>query len=226
VTPKFSQPALWVRCARNRDWEVSRFGQVRRFDDHSLVGVRIINGSNERQYRAVQYRKPNTRSKLSVPIAHLVLEAFGFQRPSSKHVVLHKDGDLTNDFLDNLQWVTRSESARLATDLRYGQSAAAKVRGRGGKSDVPDSVAHQVCQAISDGNQTYELIAEALGVSKQFVAQIASGHRRANIAAQYGLLDDSPNLVRFAWPYLSKTDRIRIAQIAKRALADGSNPKS
>lgn len=218
-----SNSEIWVRCAQNPDWEVSRFGQVRRLVDHGLVSIRIISGPNERQYRAVQWRKPDCRSKPSVPVSHLILESFGFKRPSRKHVVFHQDSDLTNDNLDNLEWKTRSDSARLATDSRYGQERAALVRGRGGKSEIADDIAHRVCRAICDGKQPYDLIAEACGVSKQFVAQIASGHRRAHVAVQYGLLDDSPNLIKFAWPYLSESERAHFVESAKRAIHNSTS---
>lgn len=208
----------WVLCQSNSDWEVCREGLVRRSNDAGMVSVRVVNGSNGRQYRAVQYRHPETDNKTSVPVSHLVLQAFDCPRPTTNHVALHKNGDLTDDHLENLIWVTRSESARLSTEARYGFERSAKVRSRGGNSKISDAIARRVCVALVAKDASHDEIAHANGVSKQFVTQIATGHRRTNIAMEYGLLDDNPAAVRYAWPYISSEDRSKILSIAKQAV--------
>ena len=50
-------------------------------------------------------------------ISRLVAKAF-LPNPDGLQVVLHKDGDILNDRLDNLQWVSRQEFSSLSSNGR------------------------------------------------------------------------------------------------------------
>ena len=209
---------IWKTCVGFPEWEVSDQGMVRRSADGGLVAVRVSNYSNKRQYRSVRYLKDGNQYSSSLAVSHLVLEAFGRIRPSPRHVAHHINGVLTDDRLENLEWLTRAESARHSTEARYGVKRAVQVRGRAGQKNASDAVVRKICADILAEVDTHEQIAKRHGVSKQFVTQVANGHQRVAIAWSEGLLNDHPAVVRYAWPKLEIQDRKKIMAIVRAAL--------
>jgi hypothetical protein len=87
-------------------WHVSKDGQVWSVHlSRVLKGCPYGNG-----YRAVIYRTDSTScGKASIGIHRLVALAWLGPAPSPKHIVNHKNLNKTDNRVDNLEWVTRSE---------------------------------------------------------------------------------------------------------------------
>jgi hypothetical protein len=82
------------------DYEVSNFGNVRSLNYNRTgktqnIKIRTTPSGN----RCVVLAGNKVRS-----VAQLVLATFVEPQPTDKHRVHHKDGDCTNDHLDNLEW--------------------------------------------------------------------------------------------------------------------------
>ena len=90
-------------------YEVSNYGRIRR------IGGEIMNGNiNSYGYRVVKLSK-NGRQK-DKKVHRLVALAF-IPTISGKDFVTHKDGDKLNNYVGNLEWVTRGENNRHAATI-------------------------------------------------------------------------------------------------------------
>lgn len=97
----------WVFISGYGDkYQVSDEGRVRSFHRGDM---KILNCQTSRRsgYKAVQLWD---KGKCKVALVHtLVLESFVSQRPTNL-VCNHKDGNKLNNFVGNLEWVTRSDN--------------------------------------------------------------------------------------------------------------------
>jgi hypothetical protein len=82
-------------------YEVSSFGNVRNIDNHILVGQRRGGGLH-----ITLCKHGNTES---CAIHRLVAQAF-IPNPENKPFVDHRNGDTTNNYLENLRWATNQEN--------------------------------------------------------------------------------------------------------------------
>jgi hypothetical protein len=82
------------------EYQVSNLGNVRSMNYRGTGSIQILkvrlSPSNARQ-TLLAGRKVRS-------IAQLVLCAFGEPRPSEKHFSHHKDGNVMNDCIENLEW--------------------------------------------------------------------------------------------------------------------------
>src|SRR5438128_484198 len=63
-------------------------------------------------YHYISIRQTGGTIRRRVRVSHLILEAFGFQRPSSLHEACHfPDRSLDNNSIANLRWDTRKGNA-------------------------------------------------------------------------------------------------------------------
>ena len=90
-------------------YEVSSLGRVRRLvaGKRTRVG-NVLKASGAVRYRTVTLVYGGVRK--SLPIHHLVCEAFHGPRPSPHHHAAHLNGDSHDNRSDNLAWVTGAEN--------------------------------------------------------------------------------------------------------------------
>ena len=108
----------WRTIENYPNYAVSNLGRVKRIltctgkplEDRMLSpyigwgGARMVNLSDRGCHRSMR-------------ISRLVAKAF-LPNPDNLQVVLHKDGDILNDRLDNLQWVSRQEFPSISSTGR------------------------------------------------------------------------------------------------------------
>ena len=93
----------WAAIPAAPVYEVSSWGRVRRGE------VLVATWPNKKGYYQVNLELPDGRPTLRA-IAPLILALFTGPRPSPRHLCDHVDGRKSNNRLDNLEWVTPSES--------------------------------------------------------------------------------------------------------------------
>jgi hypothetical protein len=99
-------------------YEVSNYGGVR----YSDTKTELKGSINSYGYRVFGLRK---NGKRKTGKGHrLVAEAF-VPNPENKHDVNHKDGNKSNNFVENLEWATRGENVNHAIEI-LGVSYSAK----------------------------------------------------------------------------------------------------
>ena len=104
-----TQEEIWKAVAdSNGQYYVSSWGRVKSFKHGK---ERILKHWIVKGYVFVQLSK-NQKQK-SMSIHRLVAESF-IANPLNKETVNHKDGNKTNNFLDNLEWMTHKENTQHA----------------------------------------------------------------------------------------------------------------
>ena len=85
-----------------RDYEVSNYGRVRRIISGRLFPITLVNMRGW-GLTAPMYDKKNNYY-VNYPVDRLVVRAFCNVPKEKRVVVIHKDGHITNNYVDNLEW--------------------------------------------------------------------------------------------------------------------------
>ena len=93
----------WKKIKQNENYSINELGQVRN-DLTKRIKTTYVNKQNG--YLCVDLWKDNISKKYT--IHRLIAEAF-IPNPLNKPTVDHKDGNRTNNSLDNLRWASYSE---------------------------------------------------------------------------------------------------------------------
>lgn len=104
--------------------------------------------------------------------------------PDQLETVNHKDGDKSNNRVDNLEWMTRLDNVRhaWATGLakpRYGTSNPANV--------YTEDQIHSVCKMLEVGHSNNKQIAEACGVNVTLIRDIKFRGKWKHISSLYDI---------------------------------------
>lgn len=114
------------------EYEVSNRGRVRSLDRNinyrngqsRRVKGKILTHTLNRGYPSVTLWR--NQSQVCKKIHRLVSEAF-IENPSNKTQVNHKDGNKTNNYAENLEWVTPKENQRHAFKTGLNKNSHARV---------------------------------------------------------------------------------------------------
>lgn len=88
-------------------YEISNYGRIKSYAVDSEKGV-IIKGSVVQGYNTINIRLPDKRL-INRYVHKLVAQAFlQFKKPDHEYVI-HRDYDKSNNYVHNLQWVTKLE---------------------------------------------------------------------------------------------------------------------
>lgn len=158
----------WLPCVGYPSYEVSSFGNVRRFGRHKRAYRQGEHPyGDKRNYTHV--RLCENGKPTHVLVHKLVLGAFVSPRPEGLGCN-HKDGDKTNNRLSNLEWVTPRANNEHAT--RLGLQARGE---RGAGSILSEASVREIYELGCHTTMLYREIADQHGVSVQLVQRIMRG---------------------------------------------------
>lgn len=86
-------------------YEISNYGRCRNANTGQILKIKYVNGI----YPAIALytgRRTNTGRSIyvSIPVGRLVLLTFRYIPDSENYVVFWKDGNVNNNYIDNLEW--------------------------------------------------------------------------------------------------------------------------
>ena len=95
----------WISVVGNDRYMVNRYGDVM----NAETGMILKQQKNKAGYMTVCLYDPDSHIKKTARIHRIVAEAF-IDNPHNKEDVNHIDGNKANNFVENLEWATRSEN--------------------------------------------------------------------------------------------------------------------
>lgn len=164
--------------------------RYRGYGADSLGGVYRLN----KKYKLSQQRQTNRKytrmvTRLSidgkaytVSVHKIVADAWLGDPPSSLHIeVNHIDGDATNNVVENLEWVTKSQNQRHAVETG--------LKGKGGmlyNAALTDQQVHEICFKLKDGARTIDLSKEYC-TSHDIIRKIKAGDTYFHVRQLYDI---------------------------------------
>ncbi len=157
-------------------YQISNLGIVRSVDrvvTHERTGVMRFKGKllsmclNKKDgYKRVYLSKNRKPSKFFV---HVLVASYFIEKVNGKVFVNHKDGIKTNNRVDNLEWVTKSENQIHAykTGLQKPSNGNSKLKNK----DIDDIV-----KLFETGEYTQVAISKIYGVCKQTISNVVNGN--------------------------------------------------
>ena len=101
----------WRRIASHPDYEVSNEGRIRKGERYIAVS------QNAHGYLKVNLGGNSAPARTQI-VHRLVAKAF-LKNPKNHPVVHHKDGNKTNNCVENLEWCSHSQNSRYAAETRF-----------------------------------------------------------------------------------------------------------
>lgn len=163
----------WRSVVGYEGWyEVSNHGRVRRMKSYrsTFVGRILKLGINRGYLRVVLSRGGSIKG---ARVHQLVTAAFIGPCPDGKEVN-HIDGDKTNNYVSNLEYLTPSENHRHA--YRIGTHLPTRVYGRKNPRNQRILTEEEVLSIRNRiGRETQKSIGESFGVCRSTISKIATG---------------------------------------------------
>lgn len=157
---------MWKVCKLCENYMVSDDGMVKRIETGKVLKQKLDNDN----YLSVSMSM-GSRNNVKHPLVHrLVAQAF-IPNPENKPQVNHKDGDTTNNCVENLEWVTNSENQIHARQI------GSKPDDRGSmspNSSLSDNEIQYCRTMYKPRHKTYgcNALAKRFGVSKSTMSYI------------------------------------------------------
>ncbi|MFO0158328.1 MAG: NUMOD4 motif-containing HNH endonuclease [Alphaproteobacteria bacterium] len=179
-----SRPPTSAPSSHSDDWrivpgwpeyEISRFGQVRRIRPAfgAVVG-RLLKPLPNKKTGYVAVVLCHHGRPTRVDIHRLVALAFHGPQPSAAHLVAHNDGVRTNNHTDNLRWATQREN--LADRRKHGTALCGSAN-PAAKLDEIDRIAIHQMKSLG---LSRPLIAAAFGVHKRTIFKVLATALKEN----------------------------------------------
>lgn len=154
----------------SRNYFVTDKGEV-------FKGERKLSSGKGDHYRKVRIGFKDGTWK-DILIHRLVAKAF-IPNPENKPFVNHKDGQKSNNLLENLEWVTASENAVHAVELGLVASGFNST-----SCIYPEDQLRRALQLLSDGVRLKN-VSEISGVSYKHLINLKHGQRHKDLVSEY-----------------------------------------
>lgn len=163
-------------------YQISSFGNVRSLDRtikygdlskgeyHTRKG-RLLIPSNSNGYLTVSL------SGKTFSVHSLVANSF-LTKPSENLVINHKDGNKSNNFYKNLEWVTQKENIQNSIKSTNGNVGVNQKDAK-----LNDSLVIEIKQLLENGDISQASIAKMYGVSPTTISEIKTGKKWKHVGS-------------------------------------------
>ena len=153
-------------------YEASENGDIRHVTNHKPRRAR----RNKYGYLQMNFSLNDGTGKAKTILVHKLIAETFIENPNNLPYINHKDGDKTNNHVDNLEWCTASENIKHAFDTGLA------VNPKGDKSPLARFTNEQVREIrYMYGKGVSETsLAILLGVSQSTIGRIVRGERYDN----------------------------------------------
>jgi Mor family transcriptional regulator len=146
---------------------ISNYGRIKSFRTKK-IGGKILSGTHISNYKVTFVETVDGKRK-TLFVHKLVAELFLLNTDKNKNFVIHKDYDLLNNYVGNLQWATKEEVGRhkLENPNNKNRTYYTKLT----QSDV-DYIRKRVVRNKREGRDLYASLARKFGVSITHIKRI------------------------------------------------------
>jgi len=113
------------------------------------------------KYHQIRINKKNYRTHRLIALAWI-------PNPENKPEINHKDGDKSNNHVDNLEWATRSENIKHAFDYNLKNAEG----GNNGYSKLTEKQVYNIVEKYNTGNYTYKDLSSMFNISTIVISKI------------------------------------------------------
>ena len=154
---------IWKEVKGYPDYQISNMGRVKSFKNNSSKLLKMVEGSNGYSRITLQNEK-----SFNFRIHILIISHFGIPKPSPIHQCNHKDGDKSNNWNTNLEWMTpkqNNQHAR-ATGLnnQYGANQLF--------AKLTDKIVKKIRKSYGDYSQEY--LGKLYRVSQSVISNVVN----------------------------------------------------
>lgn len=170
----FDKPEEWQECIDLPNYFVSNYGNVKSVDRKVACKypfTRIAPGKILHLCNSNGYKMVSCNNK-SIYVHILVAKAF-IPNPDNKSQVNHKDSIKSNNYFENLEWVTVSENIVHAFDNnlnKYGERVSC--------AKFTDKQIKEIRDKFDTGNYTKAELSREYKISSAYISQIINKYYR------------------------------------------------
>jgi len=168
---------IWKVIENLEGYMISNFGRVKSLKKNIMLTPSMNNWG----YLRVKLSQDGKRYRLL--IHRLVLKSFKPNEDLNKTECNHKDGNKENNYVENLEWCTRSDNMKHAYKLGFGG-----IGEKSGRTVLTNTKVKIIKQILSSPitkqlKITQKEIAEVFGISKYIISRIKLGKSWSHIKA-------------------------------------------
>lgn len=119
------------------------------------------------------HMRPKEKGKSIIRYSHRLAAIAFIPNPDNKPEVNHKDGNKSNNSIENLEWVTSKENTRHGIKEGNVNKSRAGIKLKTFKEGDMQAVANNLC-----GNKSIATIAEEIGRNRTSVSSLLNGRSR------------------------------------------------
>lgn len=151
-------------------YEASEYGEIRHSLNKNIRKPRM----NKFGYLQMNFSRNDGTGKSDTVLVHRLIALTFIENPNNLPEVNHKDGNKSNNHVDNLEWCTPSENGKHAHKMGlsyvyYGESHPC--------AKLTNEQVHQIRKMYNEEHISQQKIADFFSVSQITVSRIIRGER-------------------------------------------------
>lgn len=159
----------------NGVYYISSLGRVKRIYGGEDCFIAVSPNKNRNNYGYVNLQIPGKRKN---SLVHRLVASHFLYNPENKPAVNHKDFNVANNSVENLEWVTHKENS--AHNIKHGRQAHNRGE-KCGRNVLVEKTVREILKDLRDKKMTHIQIAKKHNTNYSNVAHIFRGSRWAHV---------------------------------------------